>query len=262
MPGKQIIGELTAATLKKLYENKDNNVNTDSIQYDNALHMIAKFLIQGIRALGIFRNGDDDGYVKDTHEKYDLSGIHEVYETFKKCAYREIFGEIDHTNTDFNIVQQALRDDTKVMLKDMIDQMVDLYKGTLTEYRPKSKYMKYCPTPDTPKISVIFTLNEKAELTRRFRYGILNAKTNSTFKNVDKNWIYRWHDIFTVIFGPPFFPRPEINTHNPTMIEGEPVGTISIFQSGGKSTRRARTKKAHRAKRHTRRAARREYRGR
>ena len=257
----------TAAMLKTLYDEKVKNIvddgrpNDETIfdaQLDDALHMLSKFLIQRIRAWGIFKDGKVKGYLfgKENEEeyKYDLSGIKEVYETFKTCVYNPIFGEIDHADITYNIFHQNLVTSNRVMLKDMIDQMVHLYKGTLKEYRPRSQYISRCPKSDTPKETIVFTENSKKELASRLKDGFRNISENLVRQEVRNDW----HAIFTYIFGPPYFNSQIITPQS--VIQNKVVGTIT--QSGGKSTRRARTKKARRAKRHTRRAARREYRAR
>ena len=251
----------TAAMLKTLYDEKVKNIvddgrpNDETIfdaQLDDALHMLSKFLIQRIRAWGIFKDGKVKGYLfgKENEEeyKYDLSGIKEVYETFKTCVYNPIFGEIDHADITYNIFHQNLVTSNRVMLKDMIDQMVHLYKGTLKEYRPRSQYISRCPKSDTPKETIVFTENSKKELASRLKDGFRNISENLVRQEVRNDW----HAIFTYIFGPPYFNSQIITPQS--VIQNKVVGTIT--QSGGKSTRRARTKKARRAKRHTRRAAR------
>jgi hypothetical protein len=259
--------EVTAATLKGLYDrkvkifindNKPNNETTFDAQLDDALHMLSKFLIQRIRAWGIFKDGSKEGYLfgkkKEEEYKYDLSGIKEVYETFKTCVYNPIFGEIDHADITYNIVHQNLVTSNRVMLKDMIDQMVHLYKGTLKVYRPRSWIS--CPKSDTLEKEIVFTENAKTELANRLTNGFPNISESFARQEVRNDW----HAIFTYIFGPPYFETTIVTPQS--VIEKKVVGTITPFRSGGKSTRRARTKKARRAKRHTRRAARREYRGR
>jgi hypothetical protein len=75
-------------------------------------------------------------------------------------------------------------------------------------------------------------------------------------------WMLEWCQVFKGIFGvTPYFARYDTTFTKNEEYQNLEVGKI-IPYSGGKSTRRARTKKARRAKRHTRRAARREYRGR
>ena len=251
----------TAAMLKTLYDEKVKNIvddgrpNDETIfdaQLDDALHMLSKFLIQRIRAWGIFKDGKVKGYLfgKENEEeyKYDLSGIKELYEKFKTCVYNPIFGEIDHADITYNIFHQNLVTSNRVMLKDMIDQMVHLYKGTLKEYRPRSQYISRCPKSDTPKETIVFTENSKKELASRLKDGFRNISENLVRQEVRNDW----HAIFTYIFGPPYFNSQIITPQS--VIQNKVVGTIT--QSGGKSTRRARTKKARRAKRHTRRAAR------
>jgi hypothetical protein len=75
-------------------------------------------------------------------------------------------------------------------------------------------------------------------------------------------WMREWCQVFKGIFGvAPYFAQNDTTFTKNEEYQNLPVGTIT--QSGGKSTRRARTKRARRAKRrHTRRGARREYRGR
>jgi hypothetical protein len=86
--------EVKAGTLRDLYNRPQNNR-----AYDNALYMISKFLIQGIRAWGIFRNEGAGDH---------LSDIREVYSTFKYCVYDPIFGSITHDNDkDYKLVLSA-----------------------------------------------------------------------------------------------------------------------------------------------------------
>lgn len=230
--------------------------------------MISKFLIQGIRAWGIFKNGKDIGYldnIKEEQYKYNLSDIREVYSTFKYCVYDPIFGSITHDNDkDYNIVSlgvgQGLDDNNKKMLKDMIDQMVNLYTGKKIKYYPRSDswFGDNCPdaaiyTSTIKPSEVEFTKEAKEEFAKR-----MNNATGD-----QPRWMIKWCQEFTGIFG----VKPYFATHDTTFTKNEEyqnleVGKIISPYSGGKSTRRARTKKARRAKRHTRRAARREYRGR
>jgi hypothetical protein len=186
-------------------------------------------------------------------------------------VYNKIFGDIKHTDITFNIVHKDKLDlKDKEKLEDMIKQMVKFYKnGPNTDEPNTDKSITYPSMsksfiplvdpscPDTPTEPFTFTDNAKKELIRRLRFGPL---IDSNEIDAQRIWTNDWHAIFTAIFGRPSFSSR--NVTNSSVIEGKPVGIITFPYSGGKSTRRARTKKARRAKRHTRRAARREYRGR
>lgn len=253
--------EVKAGTLREWYDNKvkkiikDNKDNNDTKydrDLDDALHMLSKFLIQGIRAWGIFRNKGNSEH---------LSAVREVYETYKNCVYNPIFGPITHDDDkEFNIVHQGLVSSNRVMLKDMIDQMVNLYTGQTITYYPRSKSLvpfvkPSCPNTSTTSETVTFTDEAKEEFKKRMN----DERTNG--KDTQRGWMTEWCQVFTGIFGKkPYFARHDNTfTSYPNGLTQLSVGTI--IQSGGKSTRRARTKKASRAKRrHTRRAARREYR--
>jgi hypothetical protein len=259
----------TAAMLKKWYENPK-----DPHHHDDALHMLAKFLIQGIRARGIFKDGSDVGYFQGKPEeaeyKYDLTGAKRVYESFKYCVYNKIFGDIKHEDLTFDIVHKDIvYPKDKEKLENMIKQMVKFYKNGPNTDEPNTDKSIIYPSmsksfiplvdpscPDTPTEPFTFTENAKRELNRRLRFGPLK---DSNEKDAQRIWTNDWHAIFTAIFGRPSFGSRNDST---SVIINKPVGTITFPYSGGKSTRRARTKKARRAKRHTRRAARREYRAR
>jgi len=235
--------EVKAATLKEWYDNKTH------IHHNDALHMLAKFLIQGIRARGIF---------KDEKDNKGLSDVRKAYESFKNCVYNRIFGTIDHTDLTFNIVhKEKLDDDDKKKLEDMITQMVKLYKSESIKYPSMSKSIIPFVGPtcsDTPTDSLTLTPDAQKELKMRLRFGPMIPSKEHKNQNF---WANDWHAIFTVIFGKLSF-NPQGFT-NRSVLEVEPVGTITFPRSGGKSTRRARAKKARRTKRrHTRRTARRE----
>jgi hypothetical protein len=244
--------EVKVITLQKWYAIKELAINRDNltdIKDDDVLHMLSKFLIQGIRAWGIFKNKGDGEH---------LSAVREVYETYKKCVYNPIFGPITHDDDKkCDIIHKSFDPSMKVPLKGMIDQMVNLYTGQTISYYPRNLF-SMCPRIDTStkQESVTFTDEAKKEFGNRMN----DEQTNG--KDTQRGWMTEWCQVFTGIFGKkPYFARGGIPfLNNPDELKGLMVG--KIFQSGGKSTRRARTKKARRAKRHTRRAARREYRGR
>jgi hypothetical protein len=238
----------TAAMLKKWYEDpKDPH-------HDDALHMLAKFLIQGIRARGIF---------KDEKDNKGLSDARKAYESYKYCVYNKIFGTIDHADLTYDIVhKEKLDDDDKKKLEDMITEMVKFYKSQPIKYPSMSKsFIPYVEPScsDTPTDSLTLTPNARTELHKRLRHGPMIPSKEHKNQNSRAN---TWYAIFTVIFESPSFTTQGFHSSITSVIGVEPVGTITFRKSGGKSTRRARTKKARRAKRHTRRAARREYRAR
>ena len=244
MSGEQIITRPTAFILKKWKEDETHPQHTD------ALHMLAKFLIQGIRARGIFKDEKDIGY---------LSNVKKAYESYKYCVYNKIFGKIDHADLTFDIVHKDNLDpNDKKKLKDMITEMVKFYKSEPIEYPSMSKSFIPLVEPscsDTPTESFTLTPDAQKELKMRLRFGPFIPSKEHKNQNF---WANDWHAIFTVIFkGPPSF-NPQGFT-SPSVLKVEPVGIITFPKSGGKSTRRARAKKARRTKRrHTRRTTRRE----
>jgi len=245
--------EVKVITLQEWYAIKELDIERDNhlnIKDDDALHMLSKFLIQGIRAWGIFRNKGDGDH---------LSAVREVYSTFKYCVYDKIFGTITHDDDKkCDIIHKSFDPSMKVPLKVMIDQMVNLYTGQTISYYPRYLFSTTCPRIDTSAKQEPVTFTDEAK--EEFKKRMNDEQTNG--KDTQRGWMTEWCQVFTGIFGKkPYFARAGIPfLNNPDELKEFKVGTI--FQSGGKSTRRARTKKARRAKRHTRRAARREYRGR
>ena len=240
-----------------------NPLSSAPLTIDNLAEIciLCKFLIQGIRAHGIFK----DLSIFNFSYKKQLGELIDLYEGLKNSVFNDekgIFNKscIEHDKTSYDIPPNFLSQ--KVSRKpNYLNGSVTVSMRSDIRYLITGMYRIFAST-ESKITSISFTTNFETRREYNFtgdafkmaRATLSELITKKCQNENVKNWYIQWSLIFQQLFGEmPFFvtdnaykslgddPFVSISSKKPTYQENTIVGQIT--QAGGKS-RRTRTKRA------------------
>jgi hypothetical protein len=216
-----------------------------------ALCILCKFLVQGIRAYGIF-SGNTDGMDK----------IKEFYDGLKYSVFNKngVFTEIsiEHGGTSYDIpaefltetAKKEITDDMKKSIKELVYGLALLFSNTYThETSIRNKSISFKKRPwlgydrfNRKNNTFTFTVRDISQNNTMIQKIQTKMDNNNTVYAWYRNWVKMYH-LFFLEYRCPIAITANIDIPPTPINNGTIVG--KVLQTGGKS--RARTKRAKHA---------------